>query len=452
MSPRDDARPARCAPRPAAPAAPCTATPHAAASNGGAPAARKAPITPASTSPLPAVASAGEATLERSTSPPGRGDHRVGTLEHDDLVPALGGIGGRRRARASSSSTAGASPPMSRANSPGCGVSTSSSRERPATSGRLGGQGIQPVGVDHGRRAQPAIRLRACVAASPAGGRGPGRSRARRKRPPRAVARRQPLGAMRPGASSSSDHPGQLGHRAGQATAPPTRPPRPGPCRRRRASRRARQAAPRRDTPPSRRPPARRPKSPLWARSGRAGRRSRHPALRSASGPAARSCGSPRQVWRRWATATATAMRRSCEIETLTSSRSIASARRAARVVQVDLRRAGAVRQDLDLAPPDAAHAEPEHLADRLLRRPAAGDALHAAAAVALLVLGQHAQPEAVREAGRARRWMRSMSMRSMPISWRLILGVMPRRYSTVTDLARLRGWSTSVPRATATS
>ena len=46
---------------------------------------------------------------------------------------------------------------------------------------------------------------------------------------------------------------------------------------------------------------------------------------------------------------------------------------------------------------------------------------------------------------------MRSMSIRSTPISWRLI-ATMPMRYSTVTDFARLRGWSTSVPRATATS
>src|SRR5687768_3449408 len=68
--------------------------------------------------------------------------------------------------------------------------------------------------------------------------------------------------------------------------------------------------------------------------------------------------------------------------------------------MEVDLRRTGPVRQDRDVAPSDAAHAEAEHLADGLLGRPATRDPLDPASAVALLVFGQDAKPKAVREAG----------------------------------------------------
>jgi hypothetical protein len=75
----------------------------------------------------------------------------------------------------------------------------------------------------------------------------------------------------------------------------------------------------------------------------------------------------------------------------------IGSRRRAS--VKVDLGLPGAVRQDLDLSPANPAHPEPEHLADGFLRRPASSQALHLAADVAALVVGQDALTEAVREA-----------------------------------------------------
>ena len=96
---------------------------------------------------------------------------------------------------------------------------------------------------------------------------------------------------------------------------------------------------------------------------------------------------------------------------------------------------------------------------DGLLGGPAAGHRLGPAADVALFRFGQHALREARpkraergadpvdpddvdAELGRAGRHAAREARR---------LGVGHRRpYSTVTDLARLRGWSTSVPRATA--
>ena len=67
--------------------------------------------------------------------------------------------------------------------------------------------------------------------------------------------------------------------------------------------------------------------------------------------------------------------------------------------VQLDLRCACVVRQDLDLPPAHAPDAEPEHLADRLLGGPSPGDALHPPPAVALFALGEDARAESVREA-----------------------------------------------------
>ena len=108
---------------------------------------------------------------------------------------------------------------------------------------------------------------------------------------------------------------------------------------------------------------------------------------------------------------------------------------------------------DLDVAPADAADAEPEDLRDGLLGRPAAGHRLGPAADVALLRLGQHPPGEARPE---------PLERRPDPIDLDDVdpeLGRPGRErgrraigaaYSTVTDLARLRGWSTSVPRATA--
>ena len=60
---------------------------------------------------------------------------------------------------------------------------------------------------------------------------------------------------------------------------------------------------------------------------------------------------------------------------------------------------AGRQPLDLDVAPADAADAEAEHLADRLLGRPAARERLGPIAHVAALRLGQHPAAESVAEA-----------------------------------------------------
>ena len=56
-------------------------------------------MTPASTSPLPAVARAGDATLERSTSPPGAATTLCAPLRTTTCFQRVGGIGRRLRAR-----------------------------------------------------------------------------------------------------------------------------------------------------------------------------------------------------------------------------------------------------------------------------------------------------------------------------------------------------------------
>ena len=113
-------------------------------------------------------------------------------------------------------------------------------------------------------------------------------------------------------------------------------------------------------------------------------------------------------------------------------------------VVEVDLRLPRRIREDLDISPPDPANAKPQDLAHRLLRRPATGDLLRPAAAVAILRGGQDPVPEPLRVAAEHR----DDAVDVDQVNPNLV----PAHYSTVTDLARLRGWSTSVPRATATS
>ena len=125
---------------------------------------------------------------------------------------------------------------------------------------------------------------------------------------------------------------------------------------------------------------------------------------------------------------------------------------------------AGRQALDLDVAPADAPDAEPEHLRDRLLGRPAAGHRLGPAADVrcssGVRTRRVNRSPNRASEAA-----IRSTLMMSMPSSVvpggtmpggsagstaSVGGGHRPSGYSTVTDLARLRGWSTSVPRATA--
>ena len=129
--------------------------------------------------------------------------------------------------------------------------------------------------------------------------------------------------------------------------------------------------------------------------------------------------------------------------------------------VEADGGLAGRQPLDLDVAPADPADAETEDLGDRLLGGPAAGEGLRPVADVALFgarsgPASRSATPKRSRDAR-----IRSTLMMSMPSSV-VPGGTRPagigaptgRRpvhpYSTVTDLARLRGWSTSVPRATA--
>ena len=131
--------------------------------------------------------------------------------------------------------------------------------------------------------------------------------------------------------------------------------------------------------------------------------------------------------------------------------------------VQADGRLAGRQPLDLDVAPADAPDAEAEHLGDGLLGRPAAGHRLGPVADVALLAsVRTRFEKRAPNRSSAAR--IRSTLMMSIPSSV-VPAGTRPggrtlaadgstagiaAPYSTVTDLARLRGWSTSVPRATA--
>ena len=136
--------------------------------------------------------------------------------------------------------------------------------------------------------------------------------------------------------------------------------------------------------------------------------------------------------------------------------------RRAA--VEHDRRLAGRQPLDLDVLPADPADAQAQHLGHGLLGGPAPGERLGPLADVALLAGRQDAVGEPLAEpldrgldpvdlddvdararSCRAGRW---------PAEHRRARGAASRcaaiPYSTVTDFARFRGWSTSVPRATA--
>ena len=76
---------------------------------------------------------------------------------------------------------------------------------------------------------------------------------------------------------------------------------------------------------------------------------------------------------------------------------------------------------------------------------------LDPAADISALALGEDAMPEAVRKAPEHR----DDAIDVDEVDPDLVAahrGTVEAAYSTVTDFARLRGWSTSVPRATATS
>ena len=115
---------------------------------------------------------------------------------------------------------------------------------------------------------------------------------------------------------------------------------------------------------------------------------------------------------------------------------------------------------DLDVLPADAPDAEAQDLADGLLGGPPSGERLGPIAHIASFVRGQDAVREARAEAGDRR--PDPVHLDDVDAELGRARGDEPGGialvgrarvhgpYSTVTDLARLRGWSTSVPRATA--
>jgi hypothetical protein len=127
--------------------------------------------------------------------------------------------------------------------------------------------------------------------------------------------------------------------------------------------------------------------------------------------------------------------------------------------VEPHRRLSGGQALDLDVAPADAPDAEPEHLRDRLLGRPAAGGQWQGGRARSDAQPGQdrrraltrkRSRVSAIRailvdaQLGRARRASGAAALGAVASADRALA------YSTVTDLARFRGWSTSVPRAIA--
>ena len=229
----------------------------AAAARASRPLARNAATTPVSTSPVPAVASAGEPWRRRRSPPPGAPTSVSGALEQHDAAEPLDGALDEPRAGARRPSVDSA--PSRRASSPACGVSTV---------GAARSNGSSPwrrVGVDDGRqvlsssrcaheRLLPSLRPRP----------GPERERASRARPPR-----RPSSSGRFTASSDE----RLEHRQ-----------RLGAARRSRRSRR------RHGTPPA--PPAPR------RRSSRASRRRRAPSRREYLLSSARFRGTSRSISR----------------------------------------------------------------------------------------------------------------------------------------------------------
>ena len=131
--------------------------------------------------------------------------------------------------------------------------------------------------------------------------------------------------------------------------------------------------------------------------------------------------------------------------------------------VEADRRLAGRQPLDLDVAPADAAHPQPQHLRHGFLRRPSTGEGLRSKTDIALFRRRQDPARELLAEALDGRpdpvdlddvdAELRDGRVEATQGGCRRDLRPRHRSddYSTVTDLARFRGWSTSVPRATAT-
>ena len=281
------------------PAVPCTATPQPAAMVGEQPAASRAPITPASTSPLPAVARLGVATSERSSSPSGAGHHGVGPLEDHHLAPRAGRRGGGRHAGIVVVGNAGSRPRAEQAREL-AGVRgqhrAAPKRSPPVLFGR-------PARSGRRRRSQGLPQLVQRSRAPVAGWRDDAPSRAR---PPgrRRSAPRSPRGASRP-ARSARAPPRRAAWRSAPARRPGGGPHRLGrrqadkPGAGARGARPASSAAPAYSMEPA--TTSTRPKVPLWARPDEAAGAPR-PSADVSSGdrhrlPRFADCGRSRRPW-----------------------------------------------------------------------------------------------------------------------------------------------------------
>ena len=181
---------------------------------GATPRARKAPITPESTSPVPAVASRDEPAVATRARPSGAGHHR-------GAAPSPGPPS-RRRRPAVGRRPAGRRPggrPSRRAYSPSWGVSTTVRLRRAAAARGRGGRGPR------GRRRPPPSAGRCPVHQAPhLGRRSTGHGPAPDRRPSPGTARR-PRGRPPPSPSAGSDD----AHRLGGRELPEVRPGHPEP-------------------------------------------------------------------------------------------------------------------------------------------------------------------------------------------------------------------------------
>ena len=165
------------------------------------------PTTPDSTSPVPAVASAGLPPALTATKDAPASTTSVSSPFSTTVAPLRRG-GLASRSRACAPRPAPTRLPSRRASSPACGVSTVGRRGRTARSISPPGQRVQAVGVDQQRALeladQPPRQLQRLVL--PARARGPARRR-RRARPPPAPPPRRRAADARPGPPAAPSSP-----------------------------------------------------------------------------------------------------------------------------------------------------------------------------------------------------------------------------------------------------
>ena len=231
--------------------------------------ASRAPISPESTSPVPAVASAGGRPGLTATSPLGQRDERVVALEQHHRAAALA----RPRATLARRVAAISSELRSsrRPSSPSCGVSTvgAAPLAQQLEPARVR---VEPVGVDQQRRVDGARHAAGELLRARRRARGRGPAPRRRRAPPSRRPRpRRPACGSRP-------HPAGRGSSApagaGRPPAAPAPAPRPGRIRRRRAAPSGPPASARRSARASRRPRRPRPRRTCCRCAPRRGYRS----------------------------------------------------------------------------------------------------------------------------------------------------------------------------------